>query len=76
MHLSEGCPWRALPVILTLWSPDFPHVTVFTGHAWLPNPLTLLLYRKHFDLSNEKCIFLAIFLGRSISEAFEMCDTR
>ena len=25
LHLSWGHPRRALPVILTLWSPDFPH---------------------------------------------------
>ena len=29
LHLSEGCPWRVLPVILTLWSPDFPHAQTF-----------------------------------------------
>ena len=29
LHLSEGHPWRALPVILALWSPDFPHVQAF-----------------------------------------------
>ena len=25
LHLSWGHPRRALPVILALWSPDFPH---------------------------------------------------
>ena len=29
LHLSEGHPWRALPVILALWSPDFPHALPF-----------------------------------------------
>ena len=29
LHLSEGHPWRALPVILALWSPDFPHAQAF-----------------------------------------------
>ena len=29
LHLSEGHPWRALPVILALWSPDFPHTQAF-----------------------------------------------
>ena len=29
LHLSEGHPWRALPVILALWSPDFPHARAF-----------------------------------------------
>ena len=39
LHLSEGHPWRALPVILALWSPDFPHVQAFASH---PRPLGLL----------------------------------
>ena len=39
LHLSEGHPWRALPVILALWSPDFPHVQAFALH---PRPLGLL----------------------------------
>ena len=26
LHLSWGHPRRALPVILALWSPDFPHL--------------------------------------------------
>ena len=29
LHLSWGHPRRALPVILALWSPDFPHVRAF-----------------------------------------------
>ena len=29
LHLSWGHPRRALPVILTLWSPDFPHLGPF-----------------------------------------------
>ena len=35
LHLSEGHPWRALPVILALWSPDFPHAQAF---ALCPRP--------------------------------------
>ena len=35
LHLSEGHPWRALPVILALWSPDFPHAQAF---ALYPRP--------------------------------------
>ena len=29
LHLSEGRPWRVLPVILALRSPDFPHAQPF-----------------------------------------------
>ena len=29
LHLSWGHPRRALPVILALWSPDFPHAQAF-----------------------------------------------
>ena len=39
LHLSEGHPWRALPVILALWSPDFPHVQAF---ALCPRSFSLL----------------------------------
>ena len=39
LHLSEGHPWRALPAILALWSPDFPHAQVF---ALCPRSFSLL----------------------------------
>ena len=39
LHLSEGRPWRVLPVILTLWSPDFPHAQAF---ALCPRPSSVL----------------------------------
>ena len=29
LHFSWGRPRRVLPVILALWSPDFPHVQAF-----------------------------------------------
>ena len=35
LHLSWGHPRRALPVILALRSPDFPHVRPFGLHARL-----------------------------------------
>ena len=41
LHLSEGCPWRVLPVILALWSPDFPHGRPFG----LATRLSVLLAR-------------------------------
>ena len=40
LHLSEGCPWRVLPVILALWSPDFPHSRAF---ALCPRSFGLLI---------------------------------
>ena len=39
LHLSWGHPRRALPVILALWSPDFPHAQAF---ALCPRLLDLL----------------------------------
>ena len=39
LHLSEGFPWRALPVIPALWSPDFPHARAFALYARPPGPL-------------------------------------
>ena len=45
LHLSEGRPWRVLPVILALWSPDFPHSKPF-GFAARPPVLLALLIVK------------------------------
>ena len=39
LHLSEGFPWRVLPVIPALWSPDFPHARAFALYARPPGPL-------------------------------------
>ena len=39
LHLSEGRPWRVLPVILALWSPDFPHAQPFGSCPRLSGPL-------------------------------------
>ena len=44
LHLSWGHPRRALPVILALWSPDFPHTPVFTMGARLSDPVAEILY--------------------------------
>ena len=43
MHLSEGHPWRALPVILALWSPDFPHALPFGLRPRSFSPLAKLI---------------------------------
>ena len=37
LHLSWGHPRRALPVILALWSPDFPHLVPFGIQPRLSN---------------------------------------
>ena len=52
LHLSEGHPWRALPVILALWSPDFPHAQAF---ALCPRSFSLLilLYFTHFLFTSQ-----------------------
>ena len=44
LHLSWGHPRRALPVILALWSPDFPHLGPFGSHPRLSAPVADLLY--------------------------------
>ena len=43
LHLSWGHPRRALPVILTLWSPDFPHLKPFGFQPRLSNLVADLL---------------------------------
>ena len=43
LHLSWGYPRRALPVILALWSPDFPHLGPFGSHPRLSGPVAEIL---------------------------------
>ena len=52
LHLSWGHPRRALPVILTLWSPDFPHLGPFGTHPRLSNLVAEILYSKQTQMSN------------------------
>ena len=52
LHLSWGHPRRALPVILTLWSPDFPHLGPFGAHPRLSNLVAGLLYSIAGEKSN------------------------
>ena len=52
LHLSEGHPWRALPVILALWSPDFPHPLPFGMRPRLSDPVVKTLYPIGNELSN------------------------
>ena len=52
MHLSWGHPRRALPVILALWSPDFPHLGPFGSHPRLSDLVADLLYCTDPQLSN------------------------
>ena len=52
MHLSWGYPRRALPVILALWSPDFPHLGSFDTHPRLSDPVAEILYFIQSRLSN------------------------
>ncbi len=58
MHLSWGRPRQALPVILALWSPDFPHLDVFTCQPRLSNLVAEILYLIDRELSNVLQIFL------------------
>ena len=59
LHLSWGHPRRALPVILTLWSPDFPHLGPFGAHPRLSNLVAEILYSKQTQMSNVLQILFA-----------------
>ena len=59
LHLSEGHPWRALPVILALWSPDFPHVQAFASHPRPLGLLTGLILSNSLPQVNKKLVFEA-----------------
>ena len=52
LHLSWGHPRRALPVILALWSPDFPHLQLFSLHPRLSDPVAEILYPIKHEMSN------------------------
>ena len=57
LHLSEGHPWRALPVILALWSPDFPHAQAFALRPRSFGLLTGLILSKSSRQVNNKLVF-------------------
>ena len=46
MHLSWGHPRRALPVILALWSPDFPHLGPFGSHPRLSDHVAVVIVQQ------------------------------
>ena len=52
LHLSWGYPRRALPVILALWSPDFPHPRPFGLRPRLADLVAEILYPNMAQLSN------------------------
>ena len=54
LHLSWGHPRRALPVILALWSPDFPHLGPFGSHPRLSGPVAWIVYSFFKEKSNKK----------------------
>ena len=58
LHLSWGHPRRALPVILALWSPDFPHLGPFGHHPRLSNLVAEILYSIRPEMSNILQILL------------------
>ncbi len=62
LHWSWGHPRRALPVILALWSPDFPHGAPFGISPRLSDLVVKILYSKAGRLSNV----LQILSQRSI----------
>ena len=52
LHLSWGYPRRALPVILALWSPDFPHPLPFGMRPRLSDLVAEILYSRMGKKSN------------------------
>ena len=54
LHLSWGHPRRALPVILALWSPDFPHAQAFALCPRLLDLLAQVFYPLPIRLSTRK----------------------
>ena len=52
LHLSWGRPRQALPVILALWSPDFPHLRTFALQPRLSDLVAPILYSMDGFLSN------------------------
>ena len=58
LHLSWGHPRRALPVILALWSPDFPHGAPFGISPRLSDLVAPPLYRIGRELSKDFSIVL------------------
>ena len=50
LHLSWGRPRQALPVILALWSPDFPHLDAFAVQPRLSD-----LVANHFTARKRPC---------------------
>ena len=60
LHLSEGHPWRALPVILALWSPDFPHAQPFGSCPRLSGPLARLFYTSCRSTSSAAAIYFLV----------------
>ena len=60
LHLSEGRPWRVLPVILALWSPDFPHAQPFGLCPRLSGPLARLFYTSFRAASSPAEIYFLV----------------
>ena len=63
LHLSWGHPRRAVPVILALWSPDFPHLGPFGHHPRLSDLVAQVFYITEANLSNifVKMLYITAF---------------
>ena len=88
MHLSEGHPWRALPVILALWSPDFPHsqafalcprsfgqLTVVIVSTFDPQVKNKLVNETQMPYTNEVRFFKEVF-GLTLLEYVQSIKSR
>ena len=72
MHLSWGHPRQALPVILTLWSPDFPPLNTIVIQPRLSNLVAEILYSKEGGMSNvlqNVWILYILFIKRKLASA-------
>ena len=88
LHLSEGHPWRALPVILALWSPDFPHsqafalcprsfgqLTVVIVSTFDPQVKNKLVNETQMPYTNEVRFFKEVF-GLTLLEYVQSIKSR
>ena len=57
LHLSWGHPRRALPVILALWSPDFPHLEPFGFQPRLSNLVAKDIVHETGPIVKSPCKF-------------------
>ena len=71
LHLSWGHPRRALPVILTLWSPDFPHPDPVGDPAATVQPGCCLILQQKYGLvkylaKSVFSVYTVLYTGKEV----------